>query len=551
MATLRRFLYSSFGLATLLALCAAGKADAPKVSAQYQPICAFGQDLCAAFEATRAAVAAEEAAPPPRDGKKVLEVLDRFTALRERYNAALKDGWDPIKNTPAPVKAIADPPFIKLVERVNALGLAAVPESLAELGKLLGLLEARADALEAKTAEAGPKEPLIAELRGINETATKVWARVEEGSFAVARMGGVMSTNPDGSFKKLSPQGEIVAGNINPLQERLAALGKRLAELDGRLGGTLAREAASDSGPKAPGTSLVAEKLEGKGLLANPFGAKAPEQTPEGPTPWAQEGNPGKEIGSVVQGGRPSLIIRPTPSLPELQGREVSWLGSLWAQVTGKREVFYAGEPGQDSFPEETRRIEKLRAQGKTDMAGDPVGRARYVYSQEGGTCGIASQGQIIAASKKLPPDPRKMRGLEDVLFDRAVAQKCFPNMNPLTGTRHGGSTPTHCMSRLLEEEGFLVRRYFGATNQELAGVLRKGKMVVLSLNSQLLWGTGSGVWHAVVSTGAEFERGTGKLLGVYINDTGYDPPTGGRFVNAIQFWEAWRQNGSVIIEPL
>lgn len=358
-----------------------------------------------------------------------------------------------------------------------------------------------------------------------------------------------MSTNADGSFKKLSPQGEIVTGKINPLQERLAALGARIAELDRKWGGTLAKEASSPAGGKER-ASGAGEKLEGKGLLTNPFGLKAPEGV--GPPGDLGSGTQSPGAALTPPAGRPSLIIRPTPTLAEPEKHEVTWAQTVWAAMTGKRDPVYAGEKGQDRFPDETIRVEKLRARGKTETTGNPSARARFVYSQEGGTCGIASQGQIIATSKGYPADPVKMRKLEDVLYDRALAQKCFPQKSPFGGARGGGSTPTHCMSRLLEEEGILVKRYYGASDQELMRVLRKGKMVIISLNSFLLWNQGTeGIWHAVVATGAEFERPGGALLGVYINDTGFDPPTGGRFVNATQFWEAWHSNGSVIVEPL
>lgn len=123
------------------------------VSPEYQPICAFGQDLCEAFEKTKTAVAKEEAAPVPRDGKRVLAVLDEFDALKEKYVAAIQAGWDPAKTSVPPAKTVGDPHFNRLFERVFGLGLAAVPKTMEELEKILALVEARMAALESGPAD--------------------------------------------------------------------------------------------------------------------------------------------------------------------------------------------------------------------------------------------------------------------------------------------------------------------------------------------------------------------------------------------------------------
>jgi hypothetical protein len=56
-------------------------------------------------------------------------------------------------------------------------------------------------------------------------------------------------------------------------------------------------------------------------------------------------------------------------------------------------------------------------------------------------------------------------------------------------------------------------------------------------------------VGHAIVVTGVEYNRLTGKVLGYYVNDSGLEPPSRGKFIPVDQFLKAWHEDDSQIVE--
>jgi hypothetical protein len=213
-----------------------------------------------------------------------------------------------------------------------------------------------------------------------------------------------------------------------------------------------------------------------------------------------------------------------------------------------KNKPFNTGRKGRDSEPAETAAVEALRRAGQTSTVGDPVRRARLVYHQNGETCALAVQAEVLAELHGLDPGSKGMRALEDKLYEEAVRKGYFEGdvADPRTRWK-GGTTPNQYMGSLL---GVPVRRTALASPEQLDAAVKTGKMLIVNGNTGTLWNDPkfANGGHAFVVTGAEVRRDTGEVLGYYINDTGTNE--GGRFVARGQFMKAWQANGRLLLEP-
>ena len=96
------------------------------------------------------------------------------------------------------------------------------------------------------------------------------------------------------------------------------------------------------------------------------------------------------------------------------------------------------------------------------------------------------------------------------------------------------GGTPASFEGELLIENGLLVNKSTNAKFSDVEAALRRGDVAQISVDARYLWSgmpMAHPLGHAIVVTGLLVEKGTGKALGVYIDDTGTDPPGAGRFV--------------------
>lgn len=182
----------------------------------------------------------------------------------------------------------------------------------------------------------------------------------------------------------------------------------------------------------------------------------------------------------------------------------------------------------------EAARIQTLRDQGKTFLIGDPAGRAALVHAQKGQDCVIVSQQQIlIMAGLMSNADPEAG---EETLQQEAYAKGYHDQAWGTLPEQNGA---------LLLDKGFLVTRTDDAGPDRLDAAVRTGRPVLVTVDGRLLWSeAGRAVLgHMIVVTGAISDRGTGKILGYYVNDSAA-PPAGARFIPAAAFLEMWRTAG-------
>lgn len=229
----------------------------------------------------------------------------------------------------------------------------------------------------------------------------------------------------------------------------------------------------------------------------------------------------------LAAAGAPTLLDRrtiPAPpprrasAPPILPGEPTAW------QVA--RNVF-SDDP--------LKRADARRRAGLSETVGDPEGRARLVHSQQyGDTCAIVSQQEVLTAMRLVSgEDPKRT---ETDLRGEAARRGFY---------RSG--TPDDYSADLLVDRGVLVSKQARAPLAELDAAVRRGGLVIASVDARYLWpdmtAAKNVLGHAIVITGAEIDRFGGGTAGYYINDSGTDPPGRGRFVPIEAFRKAWESH--------
>lgn len=243
----------------------------------------------------------------------------------------------------------------------------------------------------------------------------------------------------------------------------------------------------------------------------------------------------------------------------------------------------------------EEQRLEKMRRQGKTRTLGDPARLARLLHAQSGNTCAIVAQEQWLKAMGHLgvsedslyrlsmtkgyyaaeiacepPLDPAdKCRVVYDAAADRYFQRQLddpngilYPSPSDLEGLmrRNGGTFSNH-YGKLLADvaniqtkndlpapglQYFLHRGTILKQHREtLEGVIGQGQLAMVTVDAGTLWRDKirRNSLHAVLVTGLEVDKGNGKVLGYYINDSGDVPPRAGRLVPKAEFERAWKRD--------
>lgn len=105
----------------------------------------------------------------------------------------------------------------------------------------------------------------------------------------------------------------------------------------------------------------------------------------------------------------------------------------------------------------------------------------------------------------------------------------------------HGG-TPTAYSADLLVDRRLLVDKRVGAPLAELDSAVRRGGLVIVSVDARPIWNVPAPavLGHSILITGAEIDKKTGETVGYYINDSGKNPPGAGSFVPVAAFRKAW-----------
>lgn len=186
------------------------------------------------------------------------------------------------------------------------------------------------------------------------------------------------------------------------------------------------------------------------------------------------------------------------------------------------------------------KRADARRRMGLSYTVGDPLGRAGLVHRQQhDDTCAVVSQQQVLAAMHLLGPGDQNVQ--ENALRDEASRRGYY-----------GNGIASHYVGDLLVDRGVIVVKKEGAPLKDLDAAVRRGGMVIAGVDARYLWkleALDQPLGHAIVVTGAEIDRASGRTVGYYINDSGNDPPGRGRFVPAATFEKAWLHRTQSYVE--
>lgn len=427
---------------------------------------------------------------------------------------------------------------------INRLSLEAVPLDLKDVGSALTEIEARAKALDAEVRAAAlnpeTRAAFARRLNALNEEGTRAWNHLHSATLVIDDIGAAAEGTPPAKRGGDIKYERTAAGGFhqsaNPLQTRVSALASLLREVDHLLHGE--RIAGEETRSKALQSRMAA-------LLANPFTSAAAADACA-KAGCAGDGTSAALASKTAGGGAPASALAPAKPRTLLDLRPVPAPDS--ERETGPLPAVFAGRRGRDSAKADTQKVNALRAAGKTRTVGAPEERAKFVYRQEGATCGIAAQVQVLADAGLVPHDPKALRAKEDELYARAIALGYYEGSPADPNRRQNGGNPGQFIGNLLDRP---MRKTFAATEQELFAAASSGRIVLASFSTEHLWNDRRfrGQGHIVAITGVEVDRASGEPLGYYINDTGTNE--GGRFVAARQFLKAWRNRGRTIFEPL
>jgi len=177
------------------------------------------------------------------------------------------------------------------------------------------------------------------------------------------------------------------------------------------------------------------------------------------------------------------------------------------------------------------KRADALRRLNRTKTVGDPGRYAPHAFSQEGDdSCAVAAQVAVLRAHGLLPTS-----------VDPKIQERALVSEAKGLGYMKSGTAPEYTGS-LLIERGMLVDKHPRGKWPQLESALRRGGIIQASVDARALWKVSAPkpLPHSILVTGTEIAKKGGEILGVYINDSGIDPPGAGKFVPLAQFQAAW-----------
>lgn len=176
--------------------------------------------------------------------------------------------------------------------------------------------------------------------------------------------------------------------------------------------------------------------------------------------------------------------------------------------------------------------VNAKRRLGRTKTLGNPGRYADVAYTQAGdSSCAIAAQVQVL-----------KVHGLIDggmVEAERKLMAEAESK------GYYGKGTPPEFSGEMLISRGLLVSKKQNAKWTELEAAIRRGSVLQVGVDARHIWNMpdSNPMPHSILLTGAEEDKKSGDILGVYINDSGDKPPGAGRFIPLGLFLKAWKGN--------
>lgn len=343
----------------------------------------------------------------------------------------------------------------------------------------LTALESGLGALEREPRREGeePRAAFARRLAAFDKEGGRLWGLYREATLEADRW----ERDPPQGMGRLADQARRV---VNPAAERIAALRDRLS--------ALSRERGLDVAARRGGHGGVGVREGLAGLARVPEAAE--RKALNGPAGWAL---------------KDGLDLAVSAAFPP-------------------------AKPGRAPTEEETAlrlQIWEDRLAGRIRTVGDPVGRAPFVHRQEGGTCGLCVQVQVVRLAGAAP-ERSTSRGLEDEFYREAL-RRGWIGKDGVHDRKEDGTPAAH-LGSLLTEYGipYVKRDRFDEPTFDAS--VRSGRVLIVGASADVLWGRSrgegprnaeepdpDGTDHVVLVTGAEARTSDGEIAVYYVNDTG------------------------------
>lgn len=249
--------------------------------------------------------------------------------------------------------------------------------------------------------------------------------------------------------------------------------------------------------------------------------------------------------GGVGAGSHPLINAEPKKTLLDVPGA-VAELPNLPTEPIAPPPIEKKGPEGfwdtasrLSGRQGERKAIDAMRRLGMTRTVGRPGNYAPLVHEQEGDTCAVVTQQQVLTAYGLVKGD--KPKEMEVSLRDEAVSKGYFQH----------GTSPQYSGS-LLVDHGMIIAKREDTKAADLDKVLLTGKPAIVGVDARHLWGMEDydrPLGHSILVTGVEVSKVSGQILGYYYNDSGSAPPKGGGFITAEKFRESFESRGGKFIE--
>jgi hypothetical protein len=251
--------------------------------------------------------------------------------------------------------------------------------------------------------------------------------------------------------------------------------------------------------------------------------------------------------GTALRGELAVFALPPEPSLKTKSGASILGavpipLSDLRAEPPpipesehdrAQRNYFARGVAAGTARLKDDAAIAVWHAFGITSTIGDPYGKSQLIFRQEGPSCAVASQAEVLhARGKNVPVDQLAREG-----YDKGY----YVDYETASGSRDGG-TPWESVNSLLKDHGVNSSNVSDATPEDLDKAIRASPQhdAIVYVKVKMFWkdpDVPDSATHAVYLTGEEVEP-SGKVRGYYINDTGQGES--GRFISAADFNKVW-----------
>jgi hypothetical protein len=348
-----------------------------------------------------------------------------------------------------------------------------------------------------------------------------LWPAREEGSY-VEKSPGYWPASWRPYIQPIYDRSIQLSGMVQADEQKM--IDKAAADMDKRMQALAKKQGKLSAGFNEKDPSALDAAFDGGGrhiIEEEPAVAPGPVANGKLPPPLIRTQDGLKPVSD--------LELTPPPTIPE-EGKD-----------RDQRNYFARGYAAGALRLKDDAEIGVWHAMGQTRTIGDPYGAAKLIFHQEGPSCAVSTQFEVL-----------KSRGVAVKIEDLATEGRdkgYFVDYAQTDGSRAGGTSWSH-LDSLITDHGVKAESVSQATQSQLDAAVKKTGDAIVYVFPKGFWADpkiGDRETHAVYITGAEQDT-SGKIRGYYINDTGTGEAA--RYISAADFYKVWTKNLVIIDAP-